>query len=104
MPPSSNPNAIESVADVVEPSQVASWAHLGLVYVLFIRFLESSDFQPFIGRQFITKRFIMQLFDLFDSEDSHERQLLKIVLMLIYNRFLQKRGFIRQQINNVFFR
>jgi len=46
----------------------------------------------------------MQLLELFDTEDPHERESLKTVLHRIYGKFLSLRAFIRKQINNIFLR
>jgi len=48
--------------------------------------------------------FLMQLLELFDSEDPRERESLKTVLHRIYGKFLSLRAFIRKQINNIFLR
>lgn len=48
--------------------------------------------------------FVMQLMELFDSEDPRERECLKTVLHRIYGKFLSLRAFIRKQINNIFLR
>lgn len=75
-----------------------------LVYEFFLRFLESTDFQPTIGKKVIDQKFVLQLLDLFDSEDPRERDYLKTVLHRIYGKFLGLRAFIRKQINNIFLR
>lgn len=87
-----------------EPTLESSWPHLQLVYELFLRFLESPDFQPSMAKRFIDHQFVLQLLDLFDSEDPRERDFLKTVLHRIYGKFLGLRAFIRKQINNVFYR
>jgi len=74
------------------------------VYDLFLRFLESPDFQPAFAKRYVDSQFILQLLDLFDSEDPRERDFLKTVLHRIYGKFLGLRAFIRKQINNVFYR
>jgi len=48
--------------------------------------------------------FVMQLLELFDSEDPRERECLKTVLHRIYGKFLSLRAFIRKQINHIFLR
>uniref|UniRef100_A0A673AXU5 Serine/threonine protein phosphatase 2A regulatory subunit n=1 Tax=Sphaeramia orbicularis TaxID=375764 RepID=A0A673AXU5_9TELE len=75
-----------------------------LVYEFFLRFLESPDFQPNIAKKYIDQRFVMQLLDLFDSEDPRERDFLKTTLHRIYGKFLGLRAYIRKQINNIFYR
>lgn len=39
----------------------AAWPHLQLVYEFFLRFLESSDFQPNTAKKFIDQRFVTQV-------------------------------------------
>ncbi|XP_016977981.1 serine/threonine-protein phosphatase 2A 56 kDa regulatory subunit gamma isoform isoform X2 [Drosophila rhopaloa] len=104
LPPSSNPNGAEFDPEEDEPTLESSWPHLQLVYELFLRFLESPDFQPNMAKRFIDHQFVLQLLDLFDSEDPRERDFLKTVLHRIYGKFLGLRAFIRKQINNVFYR
>ena len=48
--------------------------------------------------------FVLQLLDLFDSEDPRERDFLKTILHRIYGKFLGLRAYIRKQINNTFYR
>lgn len=50
------------------------------------------------------RNIVLQLLDLFDSEDPRERDFLKTVLHRIYGKFLGLRAFIRKQINNIFLR
>ncbi|VEN38667.1 unnamed protein product [Callosobruchus maculatus] len=74
LPPSDNPDYDPEEDD---PTLEASWPHLQLVYEFFLRFLESSDFQPTIGKRVIDQKFVLQLLELFDSEDPRERDFLK---------------------------
>ncbi|KAG5890190.1 hypothetical protein JTB14_010653 [Gonioctena quinquepunctata] len=104
LPPSSNPNGAEFDPEEDEPTLEAAWPHLQLVYELFLRVLEAPDFQPNVAKRYIDQKFVLQLLDLFDSEDPRERDLLKTTLHRIYGKFLGLRAFIRKQINNVFYR
>merc|ERR1712121_182979 len=99
LPPSDNPDFDPEEDD---PTLEASWPHLQLVYEFFLRFLESPDFQPAIGKKVIDQKFVLNLLELFDSEDPRERDFLKTVLHRIYGKFLGLRAFIRKQINNIF--
>ncbi|KAL7727524.1 hypothetical protein ACLKA6_002142 [Drosophila palustris] len=99
LPPSENPDFDPEEDD---PTLEASWPHLQLVYEVFLRFLESQDFQATIGKRVIDQKFVLQLLELFDSEDPRERDFLKTVLHRIYGKFLGLRAFIRKQINNIF--
>jgi len=101
LPPSDNPDFDPEEDD---PTLEASWPHLQIVYEFFLRVLESPDFQPSLAKKFIDQRFVLQLLELFDSEDPRERDFLKTVLHRIYGKFLGLRAFIRKQINNIFLR
>ncbi|XP_008484891.1 serine/threonine-protein phosphatase 2A 56 kDa regulatory subunit alpha isoform-like, partial [Diaphorina citri] len=57
LPPSENPDFDPEEDD---PTLEAAWPHLTLVYELFLRFLESSDFQPTIGKKVIDQKFVLQ--------------------------------------------
>lgn len=104
LPPPSNPNGAEFDPEEDEPTLESSWPHLQIVYELFLRFLESPDFQPNIAKRHIDSQFVLRVLDLFDSEDPRERDFLKTVLHRIYGKFLGLRAFIRKHINNVFYR
>ena len=108
-----------------EPTLEAAWPHLQLVYEFFLRFLESPDFKdcvhtflrvvssdpcnhkmflntkkPTIAKRYIDQKFVVQLLELFDSEDPRERDLLKTTLHRIYGKFLNLRAYIRKQVNS----
>ncbi|XP_036405467.1 serine/threonine-protein phosphatase 2A 56 kDa regulatory subunit alpha isoform [Megalops cyprinoides] len=101
LPPSENPD-FDPEED--EPTLEVSWPHIQLVYEFLLRFLENPDFQPSIAKRYIDQKFVLQLLELFDSEDPRERDFLKTVLHRIYGKFLGLRAFIRKQINNIFLR
>lgn len=114
------------------PCSARTWPRLSpqLVYEFFLRFLESPDFQPNVAKKYIDQKFVMsvrrsagsgareallgvleltrdfvrQLLELFDSEDPRERDFLKTILHRIYGKFLGLRAYIRRQINNIFYR
>lgn len=86
-----------------EPVLEVAWPHLQMVYEFFLRFIESPDFNTNLAKSYIDHHFILQLLELFDSEDPRERDLLKTTLHRIYGKFLTLRSFIRKSINNVFF-
>ncbi|KAJ2234247.1 serine/threonine-protein phosphatase 2A 56 kDa regulatory subunit delta isoform [Coemansia sp. RSA 485] len=85
-----------------EPRDEPAWPHLCLVYHIFLRFLESSDFNNSAARPYIDQSFTTQLLELFDCEDVRERESLKTVLHRIYGKMLSMRSFIRRSINNIF--
>ncbi|KAJ2005777.1 serine/threonine-protein phosphatase 2A 56 kDa regulatory subunit delta isoform [Coemansia thaxteri] len=85
-----------------EPREEPAWPHLCLVYHIFLRFLESPDFNNSAARPYIDHSFTIQLLELFDCEDVRERESLKTVLHRIYGKMLGMRSFIRRSINNIF--
>ena len=52
-----------------------------LVYEFFLRFLESPDFQPSIGKKVIDQKFVLQLLELFDSEVSQMNYVNQILII-----------------------
>ncbi|KAL9954198.1 hypothetical protein ACROYT_G041701 [Oculina patagonica] len=99
LPPSDNPDFDPEEDD---PTLEASWPHLQIVYEFFLRFLESAEFQPSVAKKHIDQKFVLQLLELFDSEDPRERDFLKTVLHRIYGKFLGLRAYIRKHINHIF--
>lgn len=47
---------------------------------------------------------VLQLLELFDSEDPREREYLKTILHRVYGKFLGLRAYIRKQCNHIFLR
>ncbi|KAI9220488.1 phosphatase 2A regulatory B subunit-domain-containing protein [Blastocladiella britannica] len=103
IPPQVNPFGDAFDPEEDEPVLEAAWPHLQIVYEFFLRFIESPDFNPTFAKRYIDQHFVLQLLDLFDSEDPRERDFLKTTLHRIYGKFLNLRAFIRRSINNVFF-
>jgi serine/threonine-protein phosphatase 2A regulatory subunit B' len=65
LPPSENPDFDPEEDD---PTLEASWPHLQLVYEVFLRFLESSDFQATIGKKVIDQKFVLQVIFFFQFQ------------------------------------
>lgn len=102
IPPPINPTGEVFDPEEDEPVAEAAWPHLQLVYEFFLKFLESPDFSTNVAKQYIDHAFILQILELFDSEDPRERDLLKTTLHRIYGKFLNLRSFIRRSINYIF--
>ncbi|WFD02724.1 serine/threonine-protein phosphatase 2A 56 kDa regulatory subunit delta isoform [Malassezia obtusa] len=103
IPPQSNSSGEAFDPEEDEPVLELAWPHLQVVYELFLRFVESSELNTNIAKKYIDQSFVIQLLELFDSEDPRERDFLKTMLHRIYGKFLNLRAFIRRSINNVFF-
>jgi serine/threonine-protein phosphatase 2A regulatory subunit B' len=65
--------------------------------------VESPDFNTNLAKRYIDQNFVLNLLELFDSEDPRERDFLKTTLHRIYGKFLNLRAPIRRSINNVFY-
>ena len=103
IPPPVNPTGDAFDPEEDEPVLELAWPHLQIVYEFFLRFVESPDFNTTLARRFIDQSFVLNLLELFDSEDPRERDFLKTMLHRIYGKFLNLRAFIRRSINNVFY-
>lgn len=103
IPPPLNPQGEAFDPEEDEPVLEVAWPHIQVVYEFFLRFIESQDFNTNIAKAYIDHSFVLQLLELFDSEDPRERDFLKTTLHRIYGKFLNLRSFIRRSINNVFF-
>ncbi|KAK8604214.1 hypothetical protein V6N13_099163 [Hibiscus sabdariffa] len=90
----------EGVEDYMKPS----WQHLQIIYKLLLRYVVSSDTETKIAKRYIDHTFVLNLLDLFDSEDSKEKEYLKMVVHRIYGKFVVHRTCIRKAINNIFYR
>lgn len=97
-PKSKNPELEDEEAFFMEPS----WPHLQIVYEFFLRFIVSSNLEVKGLKKYITSRFVIQILELFDSEDRRERDYLKTILHRIYAKFMPLRAFIRKAINFTF--
>ncbi|KAG0451384.1 hypothetical protein HPP92_013783 [Vanilla planifolia] len=106
LPPASHENTGSENADPEEedPYLDPTWPHLQIVYELLLRYIVSSDTDTKIAKRYIDHCFVLQVLDLFDSEDPREREYLKTILHRIYGKFMVHRPFIRKAINNIFYR
>ncbi|KAI0724090.1 protein phosphatase 2A regulatory B subunit [Fomitopsis betulina] len=103
IPPPVNPTGDAFDPEEDEPVLELAWPHLKIVYEFFLRFVESPEFNTNLAKRYIDQNFVLNLLELFDSEDPRERDFLKTTLHRIYGKFLNLRAPIRRSINNVFF-
>lgn len=106
LPPASYENTGAESADPEEDDRCLnlSWPHMQIVYEILLRYIVSSETDTKIAKRYIDHTFVLQLLDLFDSEDPRERDYLKTILHRIYVKFMLHRPFIRTAINNIFYR
>ncbi|CAI9766200.1 unnamed protein product [Fraxinus pennsylvanica] len=105
LPPSTHDTGLEGIdPEEEELFMDPLWPHLQLVYELLLRYVVSSDTDTKVAKKYLDHSFVLKLIDLFDSEDMREREYLKTILHRIYGRFMVHRPFIRNAINNIFYR
>ncbi|KAH9079486.1 protein phosphatase 2A regulatory B subunit [Lactarius deliciosus] len=95
IPPPVNPTGDAFDPEEDEPVLELAWPHLKIVYEFFLRFVESPDFNTNLAKRYIDQSFVLNLLELFDSEDPRERDFLKTTLHRIYGKFLNLRAPIR---------
>lgn len=86
-----------------EPNLDLAWPHLQIVYEFLLRFVVSTDTDVKLMKEHVTPDFVLQILQLFNSEDPRERDYLKTILHRIYGKFMGLRPFIRKAISNVFY-
>ncbi|XP_076897290.1 serine/threonine protein phosphatase 2A 57 kDa regulatory subunit B' beta isoform-like isoform X1 [Bidens hawaiensis] len=106
LPPQSHENSGTENLDPEEDDMYLdpSWPHLQLVYELLLKYVISSDTDTKVAKKYINHSFVLNLLDLFDTEDPREREYLKTILHRVYGKFMVHRPFIRKAINNIFYR
>lgn len=106
LPPAAHENTGLESGDPEEDEMFMdpSWPHLQLVYDLLLKYVVSTETDTKIAKRYLDHSFVLKLLDLFDSEDMREREYLKTILHRIYGRFMVHRPFIRNAINNIFYR
>ncbi|CAA0814434.1 Serine/threonine protein phosphatase 2A 57 kDa regulatory subunit B beta isoform [Striga hermonthica] len=106
LPPAPHENTGSEGGDPEEDEMFMdpSWPHLQLVYELLLKYVVSSETDTKIAKKYLDHSFVLKLLDLFDSEDMREREYVKTILHRIYGRFMVHRPFIRNAINNIFYR
>ncbi|KAF1794093.1 Armadillo-type fold [Phytophthora cactorum] len=110
---SSNPSTINANGNVEaapeddEPMLEPSWPHMQLVYEILLRFVLSKEVDSRTAKEYFSKKFMIKLLNLFDSEDPRERDYLKVglhtILHRIYGKSMALRSFIRRSINDMFY-
>mmetsp|Transcript_12771 Transcript_12771/g.21576 ORF Transcript_12771/g.21576 Transcript_12771/m.21576 type:complete len:252 (+) Transcript_12771:237-992(+) len=96
-----NKNHQQVDPDEDEPHLEEAWPHLQLVYELFLKFMMSPTIPNKVMSANISKSFLVQFLELFDSEDPRERDYLKTILHRIYGKYMDLRPYIRSQVMNL---
>lgn len=64
--------------DEDEPLLEVAWPHMQLVYEILLRFVLSKEVDSKTAKEYFSKKFMIRLLNLFDSEDPRERDYLKV--------------------------
>ena len=103
-----SPNTLETAGmynpEEDEPQSEPTWPHLQVVYEFLLRLATSSETDPKLLQKYFSRTFVLRLLELFDSEDSRERDYLKTILHRIYGNYMSLRPLIRRSIHNVFYK
>lgn len=100
-PPSMNDNLVDPEDE--EPVLDPSWPHRQIVFEFLLRFVVSTSTDTKQMKKYVNGAFVLQLLELFKSDDPRERDYLKTILHRIYGKFMSLRLFIRKAIQHVFF-
>ncbi|KAF8902071.1 phosphatase 2A regulatory B subunit-domain-containing protein [Gymnopilus junonius] len=102
IPPPVNPTGEAFDPEEDEPVLELAWPHLQIVYEFFLRFVESQDFNTNLAKRYIDQPFVLNLLELFDSEDPANATFKDHAPSYLW-KVPHLRAFIRRSINNVFF-
>ncbi|KAL4465207.1 hypothetical protein ABPG74_001921 [Tetrahymena malaccensis] len=93
---------VEPEIDINDVYVVASWSHLQPVYDIFLQVVVNEQMDVKILMKYISKKFIHQLLELFDSNEPREREYVKNLYHRLYGKLVQKRKTFRKAISFVF--
>nr|CAD2177402.1 unnamed protein product [Meloidogyne enterolobii] len=93
----------KNIGEINEFDDEIIFQKLKLIYTIFIKFIESTNFRITLGKKFVDEGFVEKIFSLFYSEDCREREQLAKILKRIYSKFISLRIFIKKQINYLIF-
>ncbi len=100
LPPKMNPVGDEQLdpEDATETVDDLAWPHLHIVYELMLQVLESPNFSKKAAKAAFSESFALHLLQMFESEDTRERDFLKMTVHKMYRMFLHLRTYMREQI------
>ena len=89
----------QEVEDEVDPA----WPHLQGIYEFFLQLVINEAVEVRSLKVYITPQFVQEFLELFDSEESVERDYLKNILHKLYAKLVPRRKMIRKAMNECFF-
>ncbi|GMH97321.1 hypothetical protein TrVE_jg4049 [Triparma verrucosa] len=88
----------DSMKKFLEPA----WPYIKLLYELFLKYI--NRMKGAILKELVDKRLCGFLIERFNSSDHRERDMLRSIILRIYNKFMEHRPAIRAFINTSFYR
>ena len=85
--------------DEVDPA----WPHLQGIYEFFLQLVINEAVEVRSLKVYVTPQFVQEFLELFDSEESVERDYLKNILHKLYAKLVPRRKMIRKAMNECFF-
>ena len=80
-----------------------AWYHLQGIYEFFLQLVINESVEVRSLKVYVTPQFVQEFLELFDSEESVERDYLKNILHKLYAKLVPRRKMIRKAINESFF-
>jgi serine/threonine-protein phosphatase 2A regulatory subunit B' len=80
-----------------------AWPHLQGIYEFFLQLVINESVEVRSLKVYVTPQFVQEFLELFDSEESVERDYLKNILHKLYAKLVPRRKMIRKAINECFF-
>ncbi|KAG9442854.1 hypothetical protein H6P81_018708 [Aristolochia fimbriata] len=102
LPPPCNASVPSELLEEEELGSIYSpaWPHLVLVYDILHRLV--LNIEPKILQTHIDEPFLLNLLNLFNSEDRREREALKNIYHRVYSKFASHRSFMRKSMSDAF--
>ena len=88
--------------DLSEKFLEPSWPYWKVLYEIFLKYV--NRMKGAIVKDLVDTKLCEKLIERFNSTDHRERDMMKTLLLRIYNKFLEHRPVIRTQLNNQFSR
>jgi len=80
-----------------------AWPHLQGVYEFFLQLVINEAVEVKQLKFYVTPKFVQEFLDLFDTEESVERDYLKNILHKLYAKLVPRRKMIRKAMNECFY-
>ena len=79
-----------------------SWPTLEVVYEIMLQIIQHPVINESVLKFFLTEGFIQNILDLFESQNTQERDYLKQITHKLYSKVIKRRRLFRKMFNNHF--